>query len=182
MFVIASTAMHYQCMMKVAATSAAHFDCLFAAGSAAVPPCARCSVAQKSQAIPRPTLAVSKTTDFAAFSIYKRDLPTEDVFRVMCDLHSMRGAVLVLPSFYAGKMATIVRPCIVAGVTEGELWGKIRHASHAHKPLPPPQSNADKNVPIILSAITGSALNVSIFVEHLISPALFIGINDKITF
>jgi hypothetical protein len=68
----------------------------------------------------------------------------------------MRSVVLVLPSFYAGKTATVVRPCIVSGVTETELWSKIRLASHAHKPLPPPQSNADRNVAVILSAITGA--------------------------
>ncbi len=51
-------------------------------------------------------------------------------------------------------MATIVRPCIVAGVSEVELWSKIRMASYAHKPLPPPQSNADRGVPMILSPIT----------------------------
>jgi hypothetical protein len=66
----------------------------------------------------------------------------------------MRSVLLVLPSFYAGKMATIVRPCIVAGVSEVELWSKIRMASYAHKPLPPPQSNADRGVPMILSPIT----------------------------
>ncbi len=73
-----------------------------------------------------------------------------------CDLHSLRAVVLVLPSFYHGKMATIVRPCIVSGLTEHELWSKIRLASHAHKPLPPPPSNADRGSPLILSAITGA--------------------------
>lgn len=90
------------------------------------------------------------------FSIYNRDLPVNDIFRVTCELHSMRSVVLVLPSFYIGKMATIVRPCIVAGLTENELWSKIRLASHAHKPLPPPPSNADRGSPVILSAITGA--------------------------
>jgi hypothetical protein len=89
-----------------------------------------------------------------SLTIYGRDLPASDVLRFACDLNSMRGVILVLPSFYAGKMTTIVRPCIVAGVTESELWSKVRLASHAHKPLPPPPSNADRIAPVILSAIS----------------------------
>jgi hypothetical protein len=67
----------------------------------------------------------------------------------------MQSIVLVLPSFYAGKVTTIVRPCIVAGITEKALWSKVQLASHAHKPVPPAPSNADKIEPMILSGITG---------------------------
>ena len=113
-------------MMMAAATSAVPFDC----SMGAYPPQeARLSLHAHGAALHK-SLRQCHTQRYLhrnqltlpLLSIYKRDLPAGDVFRVMCDLHSMRGAVLVLPSFYAGKMATVVRPCIIAGVSEVELW------------------------------------------------------------